>query len=61
MDDVHVLPVDDLKPHEENRLCPCRPSLERVAEADGVVVIHNSFDGREITERAIDSDFRDVN
>jgi hypothetical protein len=53
VDDVHVLPVNDLRPHEETRWCPCRPSLERPVEGAGVVVVHNSWDGREITERAI--------
>jgi hypothetical protein len=52
MDDTHVVPLNDLRPHEETRWCPCRPTLRR--ESGGVVVIHNSWDGREITERAVD-------
>ena len=44
----HVIPVADLIGHQESELCGCLPRIE-----DGVY-IHNSFDGREITERAID-------
>ena len=50
---VHVIPVNDLRPHDENGfLCPCNPSVEQVG--NGYVVIHNSWDGREITEFAED-------
>ena len=43
----HVLPINDLRGHvEEGVLCPCMP---RVRE-DGELVIHNSYDGREIGE-----------
>jgi len=57
MDDVHVMPVNDLKEHEESRFCACRPVLEKPVEGGGTVVIHNSYDGREITERAVDQAF----
>ena len=51
--DVHVYPLDDLKEHEtESRLCPCRPKVEQCGE--NFVVIHNSWDGRELAERARD-------
>ncbi len=43
---VHVYPLEDAKPHDLNGPCPCGAIL------DGNVVIHNSFDGREILERA---------
>lgn len=49
IDLVHILPVNDLRPHREAIDCDCRPLVE-----DGVC-IHNSWDGREITEKAIDS------
>ncbi len=47
---VHVIPLNDLRPHDECGLdCLCGPRFD-----DGIV-IHNSWDGREITERALDS------
>lgn len=52
---VHVLPINDLCPHEESVACACRPQVEEVGESGGRVVVHNSWDGREITERAIDA------
>lgn len=52
---IHVLPIDDTKPHEEEgTMCPCAPTVEwENAEA---VVIHNAFDGREISEDSLDSE-----
>jgi len=44
---VHVLPVGDLKEHEESIDCWCRPQDE-----DGVVT-HNSLDRREDYEANI--------
>lgn len=43
-DSIHVIPVDDLKPHIESPDCTCGVVYE-----DGVYV-HNSFDDRELTE-----------
>lgn len=40
----HVLPIDDLKPHDEAAACWCRPFDE-----DGIWV-HNSMDQREAFE-----------
>jgi len=52
MGDVHVLPIDDLREHEETRACWCRPALlvEPDADADLRIVVHNSADGRELVE-----------
>jgi hypothetical protein len=56
MSDVHVYPVNDLKEHDvESRYCSCRPKLEEVE--GGMVVVHNSWDGREIREQAEDHAF----
>jgi hypothetical protein len=46
----HVYPTDDVKEHDTNHaaLCKCEPVTE-ISEG-GVVVIHNSFDGREFFE-----------
>lgn len=46
--DIHVLPLTDLREHDETRTCWCQPKVERVK---GVVVTHNSADGRELVER----------
>jgi hypothetical protein len=51
MERVHVIPINDLRPHEESLACPCRPR-RNVGQPN--VVVHNSFDGREIVERAAD-------
>ena len=47
-DDIHVMPVDDLKEHLlEN--CPCKPRIEVVGA--NLIYIHNSWDGREFVEQ----------
>ena len=43
---IHTLPVNDLYDHVESPRCPCKP---RVID-DGWLVIHNSFDRRELFE-----------
>ena len=49
--DIHVLPIDDLLPHEDvGTGCICDPEIE-VYGAD-LIIIHNSFDGREEKEMA---------
>ncbi len=46
---VHVLPLEDLKPHiEAGEYCHCKPRV--VQYSDGVMVVHNSYDGREFYE-----------
>jgi len=48
--DLHVYPIDDLRPHNTNsRDCACRPKVE-IDQSDGfdvVMVVHNAFDFRE--------------
>jgi hypothetical protein len=49
--DYHVLPVGDLVPHREHEDCACGPRIE--VQPNGVaVIVHNSWDGRELEERA---------
>ena len=48
--DVHVLPIDDLREHEETRQCWCRPRLLQDAPEDAVVIVHAALDGRELYE-----------
>jgi hypothetical protein len=49
----HVLPVNDIKVHDESTVCPCHPVVE-ITEEGNMIVIHSSFDGREYIERLID-------
>ena len=46
---THILPVNDLEEHEELSTCKCRPEVEILENGD-LMVVHNSFDGREIIE-----------
>jgi antitoxin (DNA-binding transcriptional repressor) of toxin-antitoxin stability system len=45
---VHTMPVADIYPHTESRVCACGPAEERAD--DGLLVVHNSWDGREADE-----------
>lgn len=57
---IHVYPINDLKQHVTKCykasgsppacLCNCMPEHEEVG--DSIIVIHNSFDGREGVEWA---------
>jgi len=49
---INVLPVNDLKEHVENTTCWCNPKVEIVNGE--MLVIHNSKDGREYLEQAIE-------
>jgi len=51
MADVHVLPFDDLRAHEETRRCRCEPTLTQEDWDSDIVVVHNSADGRELVEQ----------
>jgi hypothetical protein len=55
---VHVVPINDLREHSIDARfpCECLPE-EQFVEGGGVVIVHNSWDGREITERAEDAAF----
>lgn len=57
MGDTHVLPIADLREHQEIRQCLCRPTVEIMYEdLDGqhAVVTHHSYDGREYFEPEMD-------
>lgn len=45
-----VLPINDSEEHTEDSTCKCNPSVE-VAQM-GIIIRHNSFDGREAVEQA---------
>lgn len=49
---VHVYPLNDLQEHITTGTdCPCNPRVD--LEGATLVIIHNSFDHREIVEEAI--------
>lgn len=41
----HVLPINDLEEHEESSTCKCEPKV--INEEGELIIVHNSFDGRE--------------
>jgi len=50
---IHVHPLNDIKEHDTSdtgNTCHCEPTCKM--EAGEIVVIHNSFDGREAAEWA---------
>ena len=40
----HVLPINDIKEHEESSTCSCNPEVK--IENGEMIIIHNAFDGR---------------
>lgn len=48
----HTYPVNDLKEHVVNglKVCWCNPRIEKQPN-DGLLVLHNSKDGRELKEK----------
>ena len=49
---IHILPVNDLKEHEELTTCECNPRIEILDDGE-IMVIHNSYDGREYIEELV--------
>jgi hypothetical protein len=43
----HIIPLDDLRPHECNAGCWCHP----VDDDEEPILVHSSIDGREAYER----------
>jgi nicotinamide mononucleotide adenylyltransferase len=46
--DLHVLPIDDLREHSASRRCWCRPTPD---DEEPHVFVHHAMDGREQYER----------
>ena len=46
---INIIPLNDYEEHEESTTCKCSPKIEFNKEGE-LIVIHNSFDGRENTE-----------
>lgn len=49
MDAYHVIPLNDLIEHTDSLDCPCDPKAE--VRENGVLVVHNALDRREIFEQ----------
>lgn len=48
----HIYPLNDLKEHDtESTICECNPNTEILENGD-ILIIHNSYDGREGLELA---------
>lgn len=45
---INILPLNDLKKHIESSICECNPRVE--FENGEMIIIHNSYDGREWIE-----------
>lgn len=51
---INVIPINDLKEHSEDTTCKCKPKL--ILENGEMILIHNSYDGRELVGNLIDKD-----
>jgi hypothetical protein len=47
-DMLNIIPLNDLEIHEELSTCKCEPSV--IFENGEMIIIHKSFDGRELLE-----------
>jgi hypothetical protein len=47
---IHVTPIHDIMPHRESYICKCIPRIEY--ECGNMIIVHNSYDGREAVEWA---------
>lgn len=54
---IHVIPLDDLREHEESDKCPCEPTIQWVRGTK--IVIHGSYDKREYIENWEEATKRD--
>jgi hypothetical protein len=51
---INIIPINDLEEHEEFSTCKCCPSL--IIENGEMIILHNSFDKREIIELLFEND-----
>jgi len=47
---TNIIPRNDLKQHSEDSTCNCEPRI--IEESGELIIIHNSYDGREAVEMA---------
>ena len=45
---TEVIPINDLKKHDEGGMCACYPNI--IFENGEMIVIHMAFDGRHLIE-----------
>lgn len=57
---IHILPINDSEPHEEATTCKCKPTVE-ILEDGEMMIVHNSFDGRERVEELTSDAFKNCN
>ena len=48
----NILPINDIESHIEDSTCKCKPKV--IFENGEMIVVHNSFDGREYKEQLIE-------
>ena len=58
MEKIHITPINDLKEHEEDVNCHCKPKTEYIN--DTLLVIHNAYDKRENLEKAQRQNLEDL-
>ena len=51
-DNYHVMPLNDLHEHRDSYLCDCKPIIDIELSSKNLIIIHNSYDGREGVEWA---------
>ena len=47
----NILPLNDIESHTEDSTCKCNPKV--IFENGEMIVVHNSYDGREYKEQLI--------
>lgn len=49
--DTHIVPINDLREHDEHLACWCAPRFEKVkGSSTALLVVHHALDGRELIE-----------
>lgn len=48
----HIIPTNDTEEHDELSTCKCFPKVIKDYKTGKVIIVHNSFDGRELVEEA---------
>lgn len=49
---INIIPLNDLKEHIEFPCCDCNPKI--IVENGEEIIIHNSYDRRELIEEALE-------
>jgi len=58
-DELHVLPIGDLRTHWRSKRCWCRPFIED-AETGKPIVVHHALDARELSEPDCDPKYQET-